>query len=623
MRRLIFAIAVLLMTLNQSTFAAKKASVEVKHVHPEFWWTGMNNTDLQILIYGTNLGAYDVELENAQDVELKEIVKPDNKNYVILYLSLKNAKPHTFNVLLKNGKKIVKKVPYELKQRDGRRFRSFDSSDVVYLLMPDRFANGDPKNDCVAGMKEQGCDPKGQKTRHGGDLAGMESRLDYLNDLGVTAIWTTPILENDMPKESFHGYAITNYYKTDARYGTMDETKRFIEAAHAKGMKYILDIVFNHCGSENFLFADRPSDDWFHYNSKFVPTSYRTTAINDPYSTKGGYENTADGWFVQTMPDFNEQNRLVMDYLIQASIWWIEWMHIDGIRQDTYPYNDFDQMTRWCKAIEAEYPGFNIVGETWINNVVGCAYWQKDCKFSPRNSYLPSVMDFPLMYDLNYFADEPTNDWDKGLARIYEHLTQDMVFANPLNVMIMLGNHDTSRFARTEDLQAKTYRYKQAFTLLATLRGIPQMYYGDEIGMVGNTSNGDWAVRRDFPGCQPGDEQNAFTAEGRTALQNEYHDFTRTLLQWRKGCKAVCYGDTRQYHVNNGVYVFARVLNGEVATVVMNGNDSETIVADFTQRYGEVLPKASAYEVISGKQVAIESAIKLAPHEVKVFDFSK
>ncbi|MGM9803034.1 MAG: alpha-amylase family glycosyl hydrolase [Muribaculaceae bacterium] len=602
---------------------AAKSKLTVQHVHPAFWWSGMKNAELQVLIHGTGVGECSVELDGAVNVDLKEVVKPTNSNYVILYLGLEKAAPQTFNIVLKNGKKVLKKVPYELKQRDGRVFRSFDSSDVVYLLMPDRFANGNTANDNCAECLESESDVTGKRTRHGGDVAGIESRLDYLSDLGVTAIWTTPILENNMPKESFHGYAITNYYRVDPRYGTEEETKHFIETAHSKGIKYILDIVFNHCGSENFLFADRPADDWFHYNSTFVPTGYKTTAISDPNTTKAGYENTADGWFVKTMPDFNHQNRLVMDYLIQSSIWWIEWMHIDGIRQDTYPYNDFNQMARWCQAIEAEYPGFNIVGETWINNIVGCAYWQKDCKFADRNSYLPSVMDFPLMYALNYFADEPTNDWDKGLARIYEHLCQDRVYANPLNVMNMLGNHDTSRFVRDQELREKVYRYKQAFTLLATLRGIPQMYYGDEIGMVGNTGDGDWAVRRDFPGCQPGDAQNAFTEQGRDELQKQYFNFTRTLLQWRKGSKAVAYGSTKQYAVKNGVYVYARILNGEVATVVINGNDADVTVSNFAQDYSEVVPALSAYEVTTGKTVNLSGDLHLGSHEVMVLDFKK
>ena len=618
------AIAIISVLLSSLQLSAKSAKqVAVKHVHPEFWWSGMKNSQLQVLVHGDQLGIYDVTLEGASDVELTKVIKPENKNYVILYLGLEKAQPQTFNIVLKNGKKTVKKIAYELKQRDGRKFRSFDSSDVVYLLMPDRFANGNKANDVVAGYKESECDPTGKRTRHGGDLAGMEQHLDYLADLGVTAIWTTPILENDMPKESFHGYAITNYYLTDPRYGTMEETKQFIEAAHNKGIKYILDMVFNHCGSENFLFADRPADDWFHHNSQFVPTAYRTTEASSPYATKYGSGNTTDGWFVQTMPDLNQQNPLVMDYLVQASIWWIEYMHIDGIRQDTYPYNDFDQMARWCQALEEEYPGFNVVGETWINNIVGCAYWQKDCVLSKKNSYLPSVMDFPFMYILNYFADEETNDWDKGLARVYEHLTQDMVYANPNNVMIMLGNHDTSRFTRTDELQSNVDRYKQAFTLLSTMRGIPQLYYGDEVGMVGNTSDGDWAVRRNFPGFSAEDSNNAFTEAGRTALQKQYHDFTRTMLQWRKGSKAVAYGSTQQYAVKNGVYVYSRRYNDEVVTVIMNGNAQETTVESFTDIYNEVLPAHSAYDVITGKQVEISANMTLAPRQILVLDFSK
>ena len=592
----------------------------VQHVHPAYWWSGMAETQLQILLHGEQIGLSEVSLSTSS-IPIVRIEKPTNPNYLILYVDLKDVSPQKFDILLKQGRK-TQKVPYEIKARQLQHRQTFDASDVVYLFMPDRFANGNTDNDIIAGMREQGCDAHEPDARHGGDIAGVVQHLDYLSDLGITALWSTPMLENDMLSHSYHGYGITDYYRIDPRYGSNESYKDMVTQAHEKGLKIIMDMVFNHCGSLNFLFADRPADDWFNYNSQYVQTTYKIGAVGDTHATTADRKLAQDGWFVSVMPDFNQKNPAVLTYLIQNSIWWIEYAGIDGIRQDTYPYVDFDAMAEWCKAVDRQYPGFNIVGETWINHNVGISYWQKDSKLAaPRNSYLPSVMDFPLMSLLNSALDEETNEWDRGLARIYEYLSQDMVYTDPLHLLTFLDNHDTQRFAPNADKAAQPHRYRQALTLLLTLRGIPQLYYGDEIGMVADKSQGDGALRQNFPGGFEGDQINGFTGEGLTHAQQSQFDFARTLLNWRKGNMAVAFGNLKHFAVRNGVYVYAREYQGKTVTVLMNGtNQEQNVGLDY---YCEVLPAAQAYDVISGKVVRLDDTLRLPARGIFILDFDK
>lgn len=620
------------MGVSANVCAKTKAKAMVEHVHPLNWWAGMKNPELQILLHGTDIGDCDVTLEGAQQVEVKAVNRFDNTHYIILYVDTKGAPAQQFNIVLGRGGKRVLSIPYELRQREPLRYRaegaaaasSFDATDVVYLLMPDRFATGttdEQKAAMYKGMKEDRWG-KADMDRRGGDLAGMTQHLDYLQDLGVTAIWPTPTLINDMSNQSYHGYAITNYYETDPRFGTNKEYKSFVQNAHKKGIKVIKDLVFNHCGSENFLFVDKPSKEWFSYDSQYVQTGYKTGTVGDNNASQLDKDLTVKGWFTSAMPDLNGANKQVADYLIQASKWWVEYAGIDGFRQDTYPYNDFNFMRRWCMELEEEYPGFNVVGETWINNNVGVSYWQKDSRLAaPLNSELKTVMDFPLMYQLSSVVDEETDEWDHGFAKLYALLSQDIVYAHPNSLLTFLANHDTDRFQHTREQAQNVTRYKQALALLLTLRGIPQLYYGDEIGMYANKSVNDGALRETFPGGFPGDANNAFTAEGRTALQNEYHDFTRTLLQWRKGNKAVAYGDLTHYSIRNGVYVYGRAYKGSRVTVLINGTSKQTSVPAAT--YAEVLPQKSAYEVITGKSLTLGETITLQPREIMILDFDK
>lgn len=585
----------------------------------------MKNTELQILLHGDKIGECSVELRRAQNIQVKSICRVTNPNYIILYVDTKDAPAQNFDIVLKRSGKEVCTVPYELKEKEHRTLGpSFDASDVVYLLMPDRFATGTTdaqKREMYRGMKQDYWG-KADMDRRGGDLAGMTQHLDYLSDLGVTAIWPTPTLVNDMSDQSYHGYAITDYYQTDPRFGQNIDYRNFVRKAHTLGIKVIKDLVFNHCGVENFLFADRPSDDWFSYNSQYVQTGYKTGTVGDNNASQLDKELTVKGWFTSAMPDFNGANKMVADYLIQASKWWVEYAGVDGYRQDTYPYNDFNFMRRWCMELEEEYPGFNIVGETWINNNIGVSYWQKDSRLAaPLNSELKTVMDFPLMYQLTSVVDEETDEWDHGFAKLYAYLSQDIVYANPGSLLTFLANHDTDRFQHTREQAQNVTRYKQALALLLTLRGIPQLYYGDEIGMYANKSVNDGALRETFPGGFPGDGNNAFTAEGRTELQAEYHDFTRNILNWRKNNKAVAYGDMTHYSIRNGVYVYSRAYEGQRVTVLINGTSRATSVS--SSIYQEVLPSATAYDVITGKTRTLGETIDLQPREIIILDYTK
>lgn len=591
--------------------------IKLDHIQPAFWWAGMKHTQLQILLHGTDIGDAEVGLK-ANGVAIADIVRPENKNYILLYVETEGAKAQTFDILLtKNGE--TTRIPYELKTRSTQFRQTWGERDVVYLLMPDRFANGSKSNDVVKGMLEKTVDRSNPNARHGGDLAGIVQHLDYLADLGITAIWHTPTQTNDMPPFSYHGYAITNYYETDPRFGTNEDYAAFVAAAHQKGIKVIMDAVFNHCGTENFLYKDRPANDWFNFDSRYVQTNYKITAVSDPHHDYEDRNLAQSGWFVSAMPDWNQRQNDAMTYLIQNSIWWIEYAGIDGIRQDTYPYAFLEPMSDWCRAIETEYPGFNIVGETWLNSNVGVSYWQKNSKLSgTKNTLLPSVMDFPLMSILNNYFDEETLDWDKGLTRIYDYLAQDFVYADTHHLLTFLDNHDTSRFANNRERAEQIARYKQALTLLLTLRGQPQLYYGDEIGMFADKSQGDGALREDFPGGFPGDKANAFAEKGRTALQKEYFDFTRRLLRWRKTTDAVA-GHFFHIAPKDGVYYYVREGATRKIAVIMNGTDKEKTID--LKKYEETdKVGTTAYEVISDTQVPLGTTLTLSPRGMAVFD---
>lgn len=595
-------------------------AMEIKKVAPSFWWAGMKNPELQILLYGEDLALSDVSV-SGEGIYLKETVRQDNPNYLLLYLDLSEAKAQTFQILLKHGKKKLQ-IPYELKSRvrRGEDVKGFTSEDVLYLIMPDRFANGNPENDVVDGMREKKIDRADSFARHGGDIQGISNHLDYIADLGVTAIWLNPTQENDMESGSYHGYAITDYYQIDRRFGSNEDFCALVEKAHERNLKVVMDMIFNHCGSENYLFKDKPSKEWFNYHSNYVQTSFKTASVMDIHASAFEKKIATDGWFTSVMPDFNQRNRHVARYLIQSSIWWIEYAGINGIRQDTHPYADFDFMSQWCKEVLDEYPYFNIVGETWLNSNVLVSYWQKDSKLAaPLNSNLPTVMDFPLQALINQAFDEETGEWGGGLYKLYDYQTQDLVYANPMNLLTFLDNHDTSRFAQTDEMAKNLKRYKQAMVFLLTTRGIPQIYYGTEILMTGDKGKGDGDLRKDFPGGWQGDTRNCFAKNGRTALENEAFEFTRQLLNWRKGNQVIGKGSLKHYSIQNGVYVYQREFNGKSVVIIMNGTDDSKEL-DLAP-YQEILPRENALDVLTGKNVNLSGKLCLDERENLILNF--
>lgn len=581
---------------------------------PAFWWSGMKNPELQLMVYGENIASFRPSV-SYPGVKLKSSVALESPNYLLVYLDVENAQPGTFDITFTKDKKQIK-MPYELKARkkDACKIKGFDSSDVLYLIMPDRFANGDPSNDNLVMKTTYKTDRNDPSARHGGDLAGIEKHLDYIEDLGVTAIWLNPVLENDMQGGSYHGYATTNYYRVDPRFGTNEDYVRLIDKTHAKGMRVVMDMIFNHCGSDHVWMKDVPSKDWFNNLDKYVETSHVKEVYFDPYASEYDTKRMVDGWFVPSMPDLNQRNPHVATYLIQNSIWWIEYSGVDGIRQDTYPYADYKMMVDWCNAIYREYPDYNIVGEAWMNQTMGTAFWQKDSKLNERgNTMLKSVMDFRLMglSHSAFFGDAG------GMQALYEHLAYDYAYADIYNVLRFLDNHDTDRFlpAMPEKLDA----FKQGIAFMLTIPGIPQFYYGTELLMNGTKQKGDGYIRLDVPGGWPGDAVNQFEASGRTDIQNEAWNYMQKLLKWRKGNEVIAKGKMKHFVPQNGVYVYARNLNGKQVVVIMNGNAKESVLP--LDRYDEILKGyTSGKDVITGKVVSLQKELTLGAKDVLVLE---
>lgn len=607
------------MPLLALTLHAQKPSI--KHIAPKNWWSQMKETKLQILLHGEKLAQYQVSLKG-KDIKLLEVVREDNPNYLILYLDVQGAPAQTFDIVLTDAKGRSYPVAYKLEERrpHADQIQGFDSSDVLYLIMPDRFANANPKNDLVKGLFPDKVDRTNSSARHGGDIQGIEQHLDYFTDLGVTALWLNPVQENNMPEGSYHGYAITDYYEIDPRFGGNEAFRSFVQKANKQGLKVVMDMIFNHCGTENYLFKDMPSKNWFNYDGHYTQTTYHTYVQSDPYATEYAKKLAIDGWFVSVMPDFNQRNRHVENYLIQNSIWWIEYAGIQGIRQDTHPYADFDMMSRWCKAINREYPHYNIVGETWLNSNVLVSYWQKDSKLAaPRNSELPTVMDFPLMGLMNQAFDEKTEDWHGGLSKLHEYLSQDIVYANPNSLLTFIDNHDTDRFAKNAELAGNLNRYKQALAFLLTTRGIPQIYYGTEVLMNGNKAKGDGYVREDFLGGWAGDKRSYFKPEERTPKEQEAYAYMQKLLKWRQGNKVISSGTLHHQTPRSGIYVYKRSLGDKHVSVVFNGRDERSTI---DQAYwANLLPEGKARDVLSGQEIDIRQMSDLAPRAVYILEY--
>ena len=586
------------------------AQAQIDKMEPPFWWSDMNLEELQIMFYGKNIGTYEVSSED--DVMINNIRKTENPNYVFVTINSGELDAGNYKFTFrKKGKKDIKKT-FELKQRDedSALREGFDASDAIYLIMPDRFANGNPDNDSSAEMQEK-ADRSKQGGRHGGDIQGVIDHLDYLKNLGITALWSTPLLADDDAGYSYHTYAQSDVYKIDPRYGSNEDYRRLANELHQKDMKLIMDYVTNHWGSEHWMIKDLPTYDWVHQFPGYENSNYRMTTQYDPHKSARDFKYCVDGWFTGTMPDLNQSNPLVLNYLIQNAIWWIEYSGLDGFRVDTYSYNDKEGIAKWTKAIMDEYPYFNIVGEVWMHDQAQISYWQKDSPIGAiqdYNSNLPSVMDFTLHDAMTSMFHEQDASWDRGMIKAYENFVNDFLYADTDNLMVFMGNHDTGRFNEIYDGDFK--KYKMAMTMIATVRGTPQIYYGDEIGMRGDKEKGDGAIRQDFPGGWEGDQQSAFNAEDRTKNQMKYFDLTSKLLNFRKENEVLQFGKMLQFLPENNVYVYFRYDDKNRVMVIINNNAEEQTL-DLNKYAEGIQGSTSGKEIISGKDIQLNETLSI------------
>jgi len=579
---------------------AHAQKIDIQRVEPLHWWIGMQNQTLQILVYGKDIANSKVSLAYT-GVELREVVTVENPHYVFLYLYISpTAQAGKLPIKFKNGKTELTHN-YELKSRTkaGEEYKGFDASDVMYLLMPDRFANGDKSNDSIIGMN-QGYNRKDTYGRHGGDIKGIADNLDYIKDMGFTAIWINPLLENDQPKESYHGYAITDFYKIDRRFGSNDDYKKLVEKCHQKGLKVVKDVVLNQCGNEHWFIKDLPMKSWIHQFPEYTRSNFRLATIVDPYASNYDRDIMVTGWFDKHMPDLDERNRYLGDYLIQNNIWWIEYAQLDGLRLDTQPYPHKEYVSRWAKAILTEYPNFNIVGEVWEDKPNSVSYFQKGKKNTDGyDSGIPAVTDFPMCFAISAAMNEG-DGWDTGTSKLYYALTQDVLYPNAFDNVIFADNHDLSRIATTFNKDVN--KIKMATSVLLTMRGIPQYFYGTEIIMEG-PGNDHGKLRTDMPGGWEGDQVNVFTQKGLSTEQLDVLNFTKKLLNWRKNSKVIHTGKLMQFLPENNVYAYFRYNKQESVMVILNNHPSETRTAEY-KRYAERLAGySSAYNIATGETI--------------------
>lgn len=604
---------------------AASGELSVEEIQPPHWWVGMKDTSLQLQVFGNDIKNASVSIDYP-GVKIDSVARLDGSDsWQYIYLSiLPEAKPGNMKIKWTLGNEEAEAVYPLLPRKEMKGAQGFSSSDVLYLLMPDRFADGDTTNNSPSVLKNRArVDRSNLNVRHGGDIAGIMKHIDYIDSLGVTAVWVNPVLENDVWGGSYHGYATTDYYKIDPRFGSNEEYAELIDSLHSRGIKTVMDMIFNHSGLQHPWVENPPASNWFNFQGDYRQTNYRLSTLTDPYASDYDRTLTTDGWFVFGMPDLNQRNPHLMRYLIQNSIWWIEESGIDGIRMDTYPYADMEGMKRWIEDVRYEYPDFNIVGECWFGETAGEAFWQKGSPLAASmgvDTGLPVIMDFPLMIksrDMEPFR-ENTDSWN-GLNKIYDHLALDYVYPDPNSVLRFLDNHDTERFILTQPENLD--QWKQAVTLLLTIPGIPQIYYGTELLMYGDRKGGDGAIRRDMPGGFPGDTVNSFTRQGRTALQNEAYDWIAAVNNWRKTTTATA-GGMKHFMPNNGVYLYQRIspdLKDEFI-VVMNGRDEE-LETDM-ERYGEILEKGtSLIDVITGEKIILypeSGTYTFSPRETRI-----
>lgn len=621
MKKIILAIA-LFFALPLQALAAS-----VERVEPPFWWTGFKETGLQLLVHGENISAYTPGIDYP-GVTIERVETVQSPNYLFLYLDVgADAKPGTFEIVFtgEDGS-LTHRYGLLKKNEDPGHAQGFDGSDTIYLITPDRFANGNPDNDSIEGMADT-LDRDNKGGRHGGDIKGIRDSLPYIRDMGFTAIWLNPVLENDVPDYSYHGYGATDFYRVDARYGSNEEYRDLVRTAREMGIGTIMDMIVNHTGETHWWMDDLPTEDWINMMDDPKVTSHQRYVNQDPNVSEADKRAYSDGWFVVPgMPDLNQRNPLLADYLTQNALWWIEYLGLAGIRMDTWPYPDKHYMAEWVARIMLEYPQFNVVGEEWSGDPQIVAYWQKGQKnLDGYATELPSLMDFPLQEAvwLGLTTTEGKGLFDHspgGLERIYRALAMDFLYPDPSALVTFPDNHDMDRIytqlGEDEDL------WRMAMAFFATMRGVPQFYYGTEILMdsTGDGSHGN--IRSDFPGGWAGDARNAFTGDGMSEKELAAQDYLRKLLTWRREAPVVHHGETMHFAPRDGVYVYFRYDETDSVMVVMNGNDEPADLA--LERFSERLAGFStASDIITGDRFDLERAITVQPNSARVLELSR
>ena len=594
------------------------------HVEPLNWWVDMNSPKFEILVHGDKVGECDVNISDER-IKLIKTINLENSNYIVLGIQiLERSKAFSFDIEFSKEGKLFEKYNYQLLKKSKRILAkdTYNSSDVIYLITPDRFSNGDKKNDIVSSLREKKINRRKPSSRHGGDINGIINHLDYISDMGFTAIWSTPMLENNMKNLSYHGYAITDLYKIDPRMGTNELYKELSLKAKEKGIKLIKDVVLNHIGSSHWWMEDLPSEDWLNYPNNLKFTTHTRESLHDPYAIKEDVRNFTDGWFTESMPDLNQRNPILARYLIQNSLWWIEYAQLSGFRVDTYSYSDREFLNFWNNTIQNEYPGFNIVGEEWTTDKSIIGMWQKPINEKKLNSSIinqkfpsnvPSLMDFPLNEAILKSLQPKTQKWDHKLSILYRNMAQDYLYPNPKNMVVFLDNHDMSRVYY--QLNHNLDYWKMAHSFLLTTRGIPQIYYGTEVLISDSSKPGDHGVlREDFPGGWDHDKKNAFTGL-LTDKQIEAKAFLKNLLNWRKTCSAIHSGGLKHFapSFENELYSILRYDKRSIVLLVMN-NDSKKkkiIPNNYFKEVNSKLSNKLAVDIVNGKNLNINNSISI------------
>jgi len=593
---------------------AQAQSHEIAHMEPPFWWAGMQHQELQLMVHGKHIADLEPSL-NYPGVRIERVTRVPNRNYLFIDLHVgADAKPGKFNIAF--GKSLSYSYQLLAREAGSAQRAGFSSKDAIYQVMPDRFANGDPSNDNVKALLEPADRAKGGG-RHGGDIQGIIDRLGYIADLGFTQIWPTPLVENNMPAYSYHGYAATDHYKIDARYGSNEDFRRLSLEARKKGIGIIQDVVLSHIGAGHWWMKDLPTADWINHGGKFSPTRHHRVAVQDPYASLEDSRNFTTGWFGEGMPDVNQTNPMAATYLIQNNIWWIEYAGLSGLRIDTYGYSDSAFLTEYTRRLMAEYPNLNMVGEEWHKSPAVVSRWQRGkVNFDGYVSSLPSLMDFPMAEAMRGALASKAND--AGFTDVYETMSLDYLYPDPGNLVLFDGNHDVSRIF--SEVGEDVGLYKIAIAWLMTMPRIPQFYYGSEILMTSDTgARNDASYRHDFPGGWNGDKVNAFTGAGLTAQQREAQAFVRKLVNWRKSASVIHHGKTMHFGAENGTYVFFRYDSTKTVMVAMNRGAQQAVLP--TARFAEILKGAqSGRDVISGSRFALGSALTLPARSVVVLE---